>query len=280
MLVGICTHLGCIPKGQSMGDARGDYGGWFCPCHGSHYDTAGRIRQGPAPRNLEVPPYEFVVRHPDQDRLRSLTWPATNRPSAGHRASASGSTSDCRCAHDARAVRRFPDAAQHQLPVDHGRAAHVLPGRADRHRHRARHALHPERRRRLQQRRGHPPRRELRLAAAQHPCGGRLDVLPRRLHPHRPRPLLRLLQGAARGAVDPRRRHLPADDGDRLHGLLAALGADELLGRDRHHQPVLLASTRSSRGSAPASCSGCGAASRCRAPRSPASIPCITCCRS
>jgi ubiquinol-cytochrome c reductase iron-sulfur subunit len=60
VMVGICTHLGCIPKGQSLGDAKGDYGGWFCPCHGSHYDTAGRIRKGPAPRNLEVPPYEFV----------------------------------------------------------------------------------------------------------------------------------------------------------------------------------------------------------------------------
>jgi ubiquinol-cytochrome c reductase iron-sulfur subunit len=60
VMVGICTHLGCIPKGQSLGDARGDYGGWFCPCHGSHYDTAGRIRKGPAPRNPEVPPYEFV----------------------------------------------------------------------------------------------------------------------------------------------------------------------------------------------------------------------------
>ncbi len=60
VLVGICTHLGCIPKGQSMGDARGDFGGWFCPCHGSHYDTAGRVRKGPAPRNLEVPPYAFV----------------------------------------------------------------------------------------------------------------------------------------------------------------------------------------------------------------------------
>jgi ubiquinol-cytochrome c reductase iron-sulfur subunit len=59
VLVGICTHLGCIPKGQSMGDARGDYGGWFCPCHGSHYDTSGRIRFGPAPQNLAVPPYEF-----------------------------------------------------------------------------------------------------------------------------------------------------------------------------------------------------------------------------
>ncbi len=60
VLVGICTHLGCIPKGQSMGDSRGDFGGWFCPCHGSHYDTSGRIRLGPAPRNLDVPPYEFI----------------------------------------------------------------------------------------------------------------------------------------------------------------------------------------------------------------------------
>lgn len=60
VLVGICTHLGCIPKGTDMGDARGDFGGWFCPCHGSHYDTSGRIRKGPAPRNLEVPPYVFI----------------------------------------------------------------------------------------------------------------------------------------------------------------------------------------------------------------------------
>lgn len=55
VLIGSCTHLGCVP---TFGG--GDYGGWFCPCHGSHYDTAGRIRKGPAPRNLEVPPYEFV----------------------------------------------------------------------------------------------------------------------------------------------------------------------------------------------------------------------------
>jgi len=60
VLVGICTHLGCIPKGQSLADTKGDFGGWFCPCHGSHYDTSGRIRKGPAPRNLDVPPYEFV----------------------------------------------------------------------------------------------------------------------------------------------------------------------------------------------------------------------------
>lgn len=59
VLIGICTHLGCIPKGQKLGDSRGDYGGWFCPCHGSHYDTAGRIRKGPAPQNLPVPSYKF-----------------------------------------------------------------------------------------------------------------------------------------------------------------------------------------------------------------------------
>jgi ubiquinol-cytochrome c reductase iron-sulfur subunit len=58
--IGICTHLGCIPKGQAPTDDKGLYGGWFCPCHGSMYDTAGRIRQGPAPRNLDIPPYEFT----------------------------------------------------------------------------------------------------------------------------------------------------------------------------------------------------------------------------
>jgi ubiquinol-cytochrome c reductase iron-sulfur subunit len=59
VMIGICTHLGCIPKGQKAGDERGAYGGWFCPCHGSMYDTAGRIRQGPAPQNLAIPPYAF-----------------------------------------------------------------------------------------------------------------------------------------------------------------------------------------------------------------------------
>ena len=58
--IGICTHLGCVPTGQKGSDAKGDYDGWFCPCHGSHYDTSGRIRKGPAPKNLPVPPYEFI----------------------------------------------------------------------------------------------------------------------------------------------------------------------------------------------------------------------------
>ena len=56
VMVGVCTHLGCVP----IGNGAGDFGGWFCPCHGSHYDQAGRIRKGPAPRNLDVPVAEFV----------------------------------------------------------------------------------------------------------------------------------------------------------------------------------------------------------------------------
>ena len=59
VVVGVCTHLGCVPLGQ-QGDVVGDYGGWFCPCHGSHYDQSGRIRRGPAPQNLVVPEYEFI----------------------------------------------------------------------------------------------------------------------------------------------------------------------------------------------------------------------------
>jgi len=59
--LGVCTHLGCVPLGAAEGENRGEYGGYFCPCHGSHYDTAARIRKGPAPLNLEVPEYEFLT---------------------------------------------------------------------------------------------------------------------------------------------------------------------------------------------------------------------------
>ena len=58
--IGICTHLGCVPLGQRAGDPRGKYGGYFCACHGSLYDLAGRVRKGPAPRNLDLPPYVFL----------------------------------------------------------------------------------------------------------------------------------------------------------------------------------------------------------------------------
>lgn len=58
--MGVCTHLGCVPLGASEGEVRGEFGGYFCPCHGSSYDTAARIRKGPAPKNLEVPEYAFT----------------------------------------------------------------------------------------------------------------------------------------------------------------------------------------------------------------------------
>jgi ubiquinol-cytochrome c reductase iron-sulfur subunit len=58
--MGVCTHLGCVPLGAAEGENKGEYGGYFCPCHGSHYDTAARIRKGPAPTNLEVPEYAFT----------------------------------------------------------------------------------------------------------------------------------------------------------------------------------------------------------------------------
>ncbi|HEX8669510.1 MAG TPA: ubiquinol-cytochrome c reductase iron-sulfur subunit [Allosphingosinicella sp.] len=57
--MGVCTHLGCVPLGAAEGENRGAFGGYFCPCHGSHYDTAARVRKGPAPKNLEVPEYGF-----------------------------------------------------------------------------------------------------------------------------------------------------------------------------------------------------------------------------
>ncbi|WP_133366044.1 ubiquinol-cytochrome c reductase iron-sulfur subunit [Qipengyuania sediminis] len=59
--MGVCTHLGCVPLGAAEGEVKGEFGGYFCPCHGSHYDTAGRIRKGPAPTNLVVPEYEFTT---------------------------------------------------------------------------------------------------------------------------------------------------------------------------------------------------------------------------
>ncbi|GAB4145992.1 MAG: ubiquinol-cytochrome c reductase iron-sulfur subunit [Sphingomonadales bacterium] len=60
VMIGVCTHLGCVPLGTLPGELKGQYEGWFCPCHGSHYDSSGRIRKGPAPTNMEVPFYRFV----------------------------------------------------------------------------------------------------------------------------------------------------------------------------------------------------------------------------
>ena len=61
IMVGVCTHLGCIPLGQKSNDPKGEFGGWFCPCHGSHYDSSGRVRKGPAPENLRIPAYTFLT---------------------------------------------------------------------------------------------------------------------------------------------------------------------------------------------------------------------------
>lgn len=66
VMVGICTHLGCVPQGQKPTEPKGDWNGWFCPCHGSQYDTSGRIRRGPAPTNLVVPEYTFL----DETRIQ------------------------------------------------------------------------------------------------------------------------------------------------------------------------------------------------------------------
>jgi len=60
VVIGVCTHLGCVPLGQKPTDPHGEFDGWFCPCHGSQYDSSARIRKGPAPKNLEVPPYQFT----------------------------------------------------------------------------------------------------------------------------------------------------------------------------------------------------------------------------
>src|SRR5260370_36831044 len=69
IMIGVCTPLGCGPLGNKPGDPKGPFGGWFCPCPGPAYDTPGRLRQGPAPQNLEMPPYLFAARPPGPDGL-------------------------------------------------------------------------------------------------------------------------------------------------------------------------------------------------------------------
>ena len=130
-------------------------------------------------------------------------------------------------------------AEELQLLVEFRLARPVHAGDDDRHRHLPGDELHAESEPGLQFGRAHHARRELRLAAALHPPERRVVVLLRGLCPHLPRPLLRLLQGAARAAVVAGRGHLHRHDGHRVHGLCAALGPDVLLGRDRDHQPVL-----------------------------------------
>src|SRR6185369_14976588 len=122
-------------------------------------------------------------------------------------------------ASDARIVRRLSDAAQSQLSLDVRRHPDFLPRRPDRDGRRACNALSAERYGCVRIDRAHPPRCQLRLDDPEFPLRRRVDVLPRRLHPHVPRLLLRFVQGAARSAVDSRRGHPACDDGHRVHGL-------------------------------------------------------------
>ena len=193
-----------------------------------------------------------------------MSGPSTYIPKSGFDKLARSAPAAAAAAHDT--MHDLPDAAEPEHLVHLRRHPHLLPRRADRHRHRAGDALCAECGPGLRLRRKHHARRQLRLADALHPFQRRLDVLPRRLYPHVPRPLLRLLQGAARAALDPRRAHLSPDDGHRLLRLCAALGPDVLLGRHRHHQPVHR-STRSPASWARTSPPGCGAISRSATPR-------------
>ena len=283
MLVGICTHLGCIPKGQSHGRRQGRLRRLVLPLprlalrHGGPHPHRARRRATSRCRPTSSCP---TPRSRSAEGAR--TWPATNRPirptqplrqvagraaaAAAHDARRSSSTSRRRatsttCGPPAACSRFFLGV---QIVTGIVLAMHYVPSAAD--------AFNSVEHIRRDVNYGW-------LIRNIHAVGASFFFLAVYIH-IAPRPLLRLLQGAARGAVDPRRRHLPADDGHRLHGLLAALGADELLGRDRHHQPVLLHRRHHSRASARASCSGCGAATRYRAPRSTASTRCTTCCRS
>ena len=145
VLIGICTHLGCIPIAH-----QGPYDGYFCPCHGSVYDTSGRIRSGPAPANLRVAALRVRFRHPgsgsaDRRRDQSLQGSIMSGHSTYQPQNAFMKWMERRLP-IARAglflLRRLPDAAQSQLLVDLRRHPHLHAGDADRHRHRARDALH------------------------------------------------------------------------------------------------------------------------------------------
>ncbi len=133
---------------------------------------------------------------------------------------------------------RLSDPAQPELLVEFRFARRDHAGGDDRHRHLPCDAIYAERAARLRLGRAHHARRQLRLADALRPRQRRVDVLCDRLHPYFPRALLRLLQGTARIAVDPWRDHPDIDDSDCVHGIRAAVGADELLGRHRDHQFV------------------------------------------
>ena len=238
--IGVCTHLGCIPLGQKTGDDRGPYGGWFCPCHGSVYDTSGRIRQGPGAAEPGRAALRIHLRHRDQDRLgerHGRFRPPPRRNAAG---SSAGSTTACRlsrcCEHE---LYEYPTPRNLSYWWNFGSLAGIMlvvmivTG--------------------MFLAMQYTPHADLAFDSVERimrdvnygwllryiHMNGASMFFADRLHPHVPRALLRFLQVPARAVVDSRRRHPDADDRDRLHGLCAALGADELLGGHGHHQPVL-----------------------------------------
>ena len=275
--IGICTHLGCVPLGNKPTDPRGELRRvWFCPCHGSQYDVSGRVRHGPAPAEPAAAALRLHLRHQDQDRLRNqdmaglhksefknpvINWVDTRMPVFTLMQKEYGAFPTPK---NFNYFWNFGALAMINLVVMIATgvflAMHYDPSKAD--------AFNSVQRIMRDVNYGWL----LRLCARQR----RLDVLHRRLHPHLPGALLRFLQEAARTAVHARRGHLPADDGDRVHGLRAAMGPDELLGRHGHHQPVLGRALRRRQHRDPAA----GAASASTTRRSTASSRCITCCRS
>ena len=184
VLIGICTHLGCIPLAHQGTTTAGS------AVHGSQYDTSGRIRQGPAPLNLALPPYQFVSDTNDPDRRnrarqsirfdheRTFDLQAAKPLHAVAGAAAADREPGLFVLH------HLSDAAQSELLVDVRRHPHLHARRADRDRHRAGDALHAACRLRVQLRRIDHARRQLRLAAALSAFERRLVVLRRRLCPH------------------------------------------------------------------------------------------------
>ena len=245
VLIGICTHLGCVPLGNKPTDPRGEYGGWFCPCHGSQYDTSGRVRHGPAPANLACHPT------PSNPTPRSSSADAAAAaidgiPMAGqHKSNFSNplvNWIDSRLPIFTMLQKEygtFPTPKNFNYFWNFGALAFVtmaimiVTG--------------------IFLAMNYQPNTELAFDSVQHIMrdvnygwliryvhqnGASMFFIATYIHIFRG-----LYYGsykyAARAAVDDRRGYPAADDGDRFHGLRAAVGADVLLGRHRHHQPVL-----------------------------------------
>ena len=233
-MVGVCTHLGCVPIGDG-----GRFRRLVLPLPrlalrhcGTHPQGSGAPEPAGPGRELrrtkqrsswaeEAPMAGIPHDHYEpRDRRREVASPPT-----------AGGGAALRHDHD-------PHAEEPELDVDLGHRAVLLPGDADRDRHRAGDALHAGRGPRLRVGRAHHARRQRRLHAALPARERRVAVLHRGLCAHLPQPLLWLVQGAARGDVGHRHPYLPDDDGHGLHGLRAALGADVVLGRHCHHRPL------------------------------------------